>query len=137
MMLLSTGVPLYNPHPGLLKLFEILGYASSLVAPLFLIAAFSVVLNAKNGYRRLFIVYGGATLLIYGLFLLFYSHYIIGLLTVALGYEGANTVVETMFSLLAPNGYLSFNIFIDLLLCTAVTFFLNYNPSHHFKEKKI
>ena len=37
----------------------------------------------------------------------------------------------------APGGYLAFNIFMDLFLCTLFAFFLNYRPTKVFKGKAI
>lgn len=135
--LASLGASINNITGGWVTFFEVLHSASSLMSPLFLIAIFSVVLNAKDGYRRLFILYGGLTLLIYIVFFIVYQHYFIGLINTAVGYKEAKDTVDMVLLLVAPHGYLAFNIFIDLLLCTAVTFFFNYNPKHYFQGKKI
>ena len=50
-------------HYGFLPTF--LSFFGNLVAPLFLIAAFSVVLTAKNGYRKLITLYVGLSILMY------------------------------------------------------------------------
>lgn len=36
----------------------------------------------------------------------------------------------------SSTGFISFNIFIDLTLCTLVMFFINYNPKKYFQGKK-
>lgn len=112
--------------------------ASSLVTPLFLIASFSVILTAKNGYKRLIIMYTGLSILFYLLFILIHQYYIVGMLkALGLDYDMANAMTNLVLAVFLKNGYLAFNIFIDLLLCVLVTFFLNYTPSKHFQGKKI
>lgn len=135
--LLNAGSELINAGQGLTTLFGIMESASSLMSPLFLLAAFAILLNAKDGYRRLFLSYGGLTLLVYIAFLFVYFHYIIGLFNIALGYEAAIATVSEFLSSVSPNGYIAFNIFIDLLLFTSVTFFLNYTPKTKFQGKKL
>lgn len=110
---------------------------SSLMSPLFLIAAFSVVINAKDGYRRLIILYVGLSLMIFALFALVYLHYIVGTVALTMGYAAAFQNMEILFHAITSNGFLAFNIFIDLLLCTLVTFFINYQPKKYFQGKKI
>ena len=136
-LMLSTGSSLFNPGEGWETFFRVLQSGQSIMSPLFLLAAFTVVLTAKDGYRRLFILYGGLTVLVYVAFLFVYLHYFVGFLNIAYGYEGANELVKKLLLAFSPNGYFSFNIFVDLLLCTAVTFFLNYTPKDHFKGNKL
>ena len=117
---------------------NILHDASSLVTPLFLIASFSVILTAKNGYKRLIIMYSGLSILFYLLFILIHQYYIVGMLkALGLDYDSANAATNLILAVFLKNGYLAFNIFIDLLLCSLVTFFLNYTPSKYFQGKKI
>ena len=49
------------------------------MAPLFLIAAFSTVLVAKDGYRRLIILYGGLSILMAIAFVVVFQHYLVGI----------------------------------------------------------
>ena len=120
------------------SLLTVLKAANNLMAPLFLLAAFAQVLVAKDGYRRLITAYLLGALGLFGLFLIIYFHFAIGLLTPVAGSWGdAKQVVDIFFTAINANGTFSFNIFIDLILCALVTFFLNYRPTKFFQGKKI
>lgn len=121
---------LYGVWPKILDVF------GSLMAPLFLIAAFSVVLVAKNGYRRLITLYVGLNVLMYVGFLIVYQHYLVGLFTAFNPSEG-QSVSEQIVGYFSKHGFIAFNVFIDLLLCALMTFFINYNPTKFFQDKKI
>ena len=125
-----------NDVPLLQQIYPFFNFFSTFMAPLFLIAAFSVLLNAKDGYRRLLILYGGLTILVFFVFLIVYQHYFLEMLTAVVGDE-AQTTLKKIMALAAPGGYITFNFFLDLFLCTLVTFFLNYTPEHYFQGKKL
>jgi hypothetical protein len=125
-----------NHVPLLEQLYPFFNFFSTFMAPLFLIAAFSVLLNAKDGYRRLLILYGGLTILVFFAFLIVYQHYFLEMLTAVVGDEAQSTL-KSFMALAAPGGYITFNFFLDLFLCTLVTFFLNYTPEHYFQGKKL
>lgn len=132
---LANSAKLVNINSGLL---EVLTSAKSLMTPLFLIAAFSQVLMVKNGYKRLIITYALCALGIYVGFIFVYLHFGVGLLSAISGdYTQAFLVAEAFISLMNQSGTLSINIFIDLLLCALVTFFLNYRPTKYFQGNKI
>ena len=106
--------------------------------PFLLIATFAQILDTSNGYRKQLIKNFGAAAGICGLYYLFFYHYLIG------GMEALITdpsqVLPTIQSALdraVPYGFLCFNLFIDLLLCTLVMLFLNYKPVHIFKGKSV
>lgn len=123
-------------HYGFLPTF--LSFFGNLVAPLFLIAAFSVVLTAKNGYRKLITLYVGLSILMYIGFILVYQHYLVGLFTTLAPETGGNAAERLFVSIVGKgNNFFAFNIFIDLLLCSLITFFINYTPKEHFQGKKI
>ncbi len=109
-------------------------FFSALPAPLFLIAAFSQILVAKDGYRRLIIVYVAGAVGIFLLFVVVYFHYLLGYIG-AFGVQG--NALELLIQLFSKNGYFCFNIFIDLILCAFLTLFINYRPTKHFQGKKI
>ena len=105
----------------------------------FLMANFAIILNAKNGYKRLIWVYSFMAIVIFALFMLIYQRYILGIIKLFAAEEGVDPQ-ETALKLVAAfsnNGYISFNIFIDLLLCTLFTMFVNYNPKKVFVGKKL
>ena len=114
-ILLALGCKLYQdanrfgPWPEILKTF------SSFMGPLFLTAAFSTVLVAKDGYRKLIILYGGFNVLMYLLFLIVYQHYFVGFLSIG-NPDSAQQIAEMVFTSLTGNGFIAFNIFIDLFL---------------------
>ena len=121
---------MYGPLPNILSFF------ANFLAPLFLIAAFSTVIVAKNGYQRLLVLYGGLSVLIYILFIIVYRHYLVGLAD-ALSPGSGQTNIDSILSIVFGNGFIALNIFIDLFLCALSTFFVNYTPKEHFKGKKI
>ena len=108
-------------------------FFASWTPALFLIAAFSVVLTAKNGYKRLIVLYSGLSLLVVLAFVLVYYYYVIGLVRILLEDEAGALIEGLAFS----KGFKSFNMFIDLLLCSLVVFFINYRPKEKFQGKKI
>ena len=125
-----------NDVPLLQQIYPFFHFFSTFMAPLFLIAAFSVLLNAKDGYRRLLILYGGLTILVFFVFFIVYQHYFLEMLTAVVADE-TQTTMKRIMALVAPGGYITFNFFLDLFLCTLVTFFLNYTPEHYFQGKKL
>ena len=134
---LGIGVQV-NPHLATYdSLASVFKSGQTIVSSLFLIAIFAVVLNAKDGYKRLILMYGGLTLLVYVAFVIVYQHYIVGLVGALLGDQAAaNSFVDKFLDVVAKDGYLTFNIFIGLFLCTLVTFFINYHPKKYFQGKK-
>ncbi len=136
-VILRFGESIYS-NPGMYGNWpQILSVFSSLMSPLFLIAVFAIVLNAKDGYRRLLILYGGLTVLIFLLFLFVYEHYLVGLLKVSSSSSEAHATMAQFLSLISGNGFIAFNFFLDLFLCALVTFFINYRPTKFFQGKKI
>ena len=119
------------------KVLSFLSAFSSLMMPLFLLAAFAQVLVAKNGYRRLIITYGGGVIGIYLVFLLVYEHYVLGIMKALTTTETAHSLGQQFIETLEENGSIAINIFVDLLLCALVTFFINYRPTKYFQGKKI
>ena len=106
---------------------------AALAPSLFLIAAFSQVLVAKDGYRNLFILYGGGSIGIFALFTLIYFHFIEGIF----GALGDASLGAGLMQIANQNGYFTINIFIDLILCALLTAFLNYRPVKFFQGKKL
>lgn len=122
------------PEP-VLTLFEVFG---SLMTPLFLVAAFSQVLIAKDGYKRLIFTYVAGAIGLYLLYILVFLHFGVGFAYSITGdWKLAFDNVSSIAAMAAAYSNVSFNIFIDLVLCTLVTFFINYRPSKYFQGKKI
>ena len=116
----------------------ILASANSMMTPLFIFAAFAQVLTVKDGYKRLLIVYGLGALGIFVGFAFVFFHYGVGLInSVSDTWNNAYDTATAFMKLLNTNGVVSFNVFIDLILCTLVMFFVNHRPTRHFQDKKI
>ena len=120
-------------------LATILSGLKSVMMPLFLIATFSLLLNKSKKFSSLLIMYGGFAILLFLLFVLIHDRYMIGLF-MKMSELDRQTATETLDALLGgflQNGYISFNIFIDLFSCTLFVFFLNYEPKKIFTGKKV
>lgn len=112
---------------------------ASLPLPLFMLANFSVILQGREGFKRLIIFYGSLALGLYALANLLVLHF---------GYTAMHAFVpETTIGdatrafgafmpLLGPSAY-SLNLFIDLFLCVLLFYFANFTPEHVFTGKKI
>ena len=105
-----------------------------IATPLLLIANFAVILTARENFRKLLIKFGALSLAAVALFFLFYERYAVGYLSLGTTRESAHTLLE---GLLADKGFLAFNLFLDLFLCTLVMFFLEYKPKRIFKGKSV
>ena len=119
------------------KVLSFLSAFSSLMMPLFLLAAFAQVLVAKNGYRRLIITYVGGVVGIYLVFLIVYEHFVMGIMKAVMPSQNAHQIGQRVIDMLQENGSISINIFVDLLLCALVTFFINYRPTKYFQGNKV
>ena len=112
-----------------------------LFAPLsvfFLLIASMSQLLAKRDYKRQLIVNGAAALGIIVFFELFYHHYIVGYVDAFVENRPATLMIcNEVFSELNPMGFVTFNVFIDLFLCTCVIFFLNYEPTKFFVGNRL
>ena len=130
-VLLNNAPTMFGEAPQILQFFL------NFMSPLFIIAAFSRVLNQKNGYKKQIIIYGGGAILIVLAFLLIFLHYIVGIyktLDPSSTLERAQLFLQILAS---NNGFLAFNIMLDLLLSTLVEFFINYTPKKYFQGKQI
>ena len=104
--------------------------------PLLLIANFAQILDSSDGYKNQLLKNAGASLGVFLASFLFFDRYIVGALAaVSSNPADARPVLEGMVHLLSPAGFVSFNLFIDLFLCTLVMLFLNYRPKRFFQGK--
>ena len=109
---------------------------ADLSLPFLLIASFAQLLNADGGYKRQIIVNGAAMAGICALYYLLFYRYIVGNVASVLETPSdALSVVRGGLVTVAPFGFLTFNIFVDLFLCVLTMFFLNYNPRRVFTGK--
>ena len=121
------------------RVAEILPNFYNLMTPLFLTATFAIILNNSCSFRSLLALYGFFALLVYALFLLVHDRYVVGIAMRLLGSSRAETtqMLDLLLSLFIKNGYVSFNLFIDLFLCTLFTFFVIYRPKRVFVGKRL
>ncbi|MBR3739235.1 MAG: hypothetical protein IKN04_02115 [Clostridia bacterium] len=107
-------------------------YAGSLFMPFLLLANFSKILSSKQQFKSLLLTYGGLSTAM-GLALpLVYEHYVKGVAATAaqLSPEFEGEILLLFQENVFKDGYLAYNLFIDLFLCTLFMFFLTY----HFKR---
>lgn len=117
---------------------SILGFMSQFSLPLLLIASFSRILNSNDGGKKMLLINGGAAVGIIAVTLLLGSRYFIGILKQIIA--PAEKVVPMMNGIIAgvvPGGFLAFNMFVDLFLCTLMMFLLNVHPKRWFTGKKV
>ena len=101
-----------------------------------LIASFSQLL-IKRDYKKQMITYGAASLAIIVVFELLFHRYIVSAVDAFVANRDESmALLDMVFSAINPTGYLTFNVFIDLFLCTCVMFFLNYEPTKYFVGEK-
>lgn len=118
------------------SLLNALGYIVDLALPFLLIASFAQILNADRGYGRQLLVNGAAAAGICALTYLVFYRYVVGDLAAILEDPSeALPTVKSALSYVTPYGFLAFNIFIDLFLCTLTMVFLNYKPRRVFTGK--
>ena len=93
---------------------------SQLMMPLFLIAAFATILNGSKSFKSMLILYGGAALLFYLLFILLHERYVATIVSFVFEVDRAEAVamIDSFLTVSVSSGYMAFNIFVDLFLCT-------------------
>ena len=138
-LLLNLGCRL---DPGLAEdaagIAGVLGEIGSFSLPFLLIANFARVLNATENYKKQLIKNAGAMVGIALLFIVMLYRYVIGGISGVLEEPGqAANLVQTVMGTRLHNGFLAFNIFVDLFLCTLVMLFLNYRPKKFFRGKSV
>ena len=116
----------------------VINFISALSLPFLLTANFAQILNNSEGYKRQLLRNGGAAVAILLASFFFFRRYIAGNIAMfASDPEEVVPVLTELFCSLHKHGFLAFNLFIDLFLCTLFMFFLNATPSRFFTGKKI
>ena len=115
--------------------------AMQLVTPLsvffLLIASFSQLLIKKD-YKRQMITNGGAALAIILVFNILFHRYIVSSVDAFVGNRDESLALcDAAFSSLEPAGFIAFNVFVDLFLCTCVIFFLKHEPTKFFVGNRL
>ncbi len=114
----------------------VLNLLSNMALPFLLIANFALILNAGEGYGKQLVRFGGIALAVAAGSVVLFYRYILGSVAIFAGNrQDAMTFLTDMFHMASGTGYLSYNLFIDLFLCTLLMFFLNYRPKHLFTGK--
>lgn len=113
---------------------DILATIGQLAIPLFLVANFALIFSARNNIKKLMLTHLGIALTIYIGFLLVYYRYVIDVFTFAA--PDSRELVDAALTILLQN-YLTFNVFIDLFMCSSLYFFLAYRPTKIFTDKKV
>lgn len=120
------------------KIGNVLSFMSQFSLPLLLMASFARILNNTSNCRKLLMVNGGAAVGIFAFTMLIGSRYFIGTLQKIL--VPTDQVVPTVTKLIynsVPGGFLAFNMFVDLFLCTLMLYLLNVRPKRVFTGKKV
>ena len=133
MLLISLGGKIDS---SIQKRFEgaipVLQWISSMSLPFLLIANFARIVNNVEGYRKQLIKNGAAMAGLSLAAILVLERYAVGSLAILEGEGGqAEAVLLAVLKMTKAGryGFVSFNIFVDLFLCTLVMFFLNYQSN--------
>ena len=117
-------------------LITILTYATSMSLPFLLIANFAKILNNDEGYKKQLIKNGGAALGIFLVSAIVFSRYVVSLICqFVTDPENVVPVLTETIRAFKKEGFIAFNLFTDLFLCTLFMCFLNYKPTRIFVGK--
>lgn len=126
-----------NQPKWVLSLNAVASVVSEFALPLFLFANFAILLDRKKTFKAQLLKFGGLSLLVVILFLLVTEHYILEVGTAIAGDKaGVQAQIDGYFLSRIRTGSLSFNLFVDMFLCTLLLFFLEYTPRKVFTGKK-
>ncbi len=117
-------------------ILELLG---SLGVPLLLVANYSSLLNGSQSYRMMIIKNTALSAAFALLYLYSYFHYFVGIVAISKGSrEAAHSAINSGIREMTDGaGYINFNMFLDILVCTLIVFFISYRPKKLFQGKKI
>ena len=118
---------------------EIFSYIAVLPLPLFILANFGIIISNRHQYKKIIIKFAAlAAIVFFGFLFVYYRYFYLLADKLASASEDVSTQdVLAELMLLFFKRKIAFNVFIDLLLCTLVAFFVNYQPTKYFKGKKI
>lgn len=116
----------------------VLANVTEMFLPFLLIANFPKILNNSEGYRKQLMKNGAAALAIFAVSAGLFSRYVIGATGKLVSDPGdVLPVMTAFFRSASPGGFVAFNLFIDLFLCTLFMFFLNARPKRVLTGKKV
>ena len=120
------------------QLGTILSLIGSLSLPFLLMANFSKILANKEGYKKQLLRTGGASVAILIVTIMMGSRYFIGTVEqIVTPKEEVVPLLESIVRRAKPEGFLAFNLFIDLFMCTLSLYFLNARPKRVFTGKRV
>ncbi len=120
------------------KIGSVLSFISQFSLPLLLMASFARLLNNTDNCRKLLMINGGAALGIFVVTIFIGSRYFIGILQkILVPTDQVVPMVTEIIRAFVPGGFLAFNMFVDLFLCTLMMYFLNARPKRVFVGKKV
>lgn len=137
-ILLSLASVLDVPIPNAARWSSVCNQIGVIAVPLFLLANFVVILNGSKKQSSLLLMYGGYSVAICLCYYFVVAHYLYGLLSAA-AKEGSDPQrdLELFLRSLSSSGFISFNVFLDLFLCTALSLFAFERPKKRFQGKKL
>lgn len=141
LMFFSTGLSLLSKSkmiPDATIPVMILEIISSLSIPIVLMARFGTIFNNQKGYKDTTILFGIIAGLIYAVYLFVYMRYAVTLLSTFAGgayWEAFGALNVWLCALFGKR--ISFNIFIDMFLCSFFVLCLNYSKPGMSKHKKV
>ena len=117
------------------RMAEGLSYLAAMSLPFLLLASFATMLNHNTSYLMQLVKNLGLLLALAAMFYIAIYHYVLGSLT-ALDPEPGRAM-RFLENLIYSNGngFIAFNVFVDLFLCTLFLFFLCYRPRKLFPGK--
>ena len=120
------------------QLGTVLSWVSGLSLPFLLMANFSKILANKEGYKKQLLRNGGAALAIFIVTIVMGNRYFVGTVQkIVTPEEEVVPLLESIVRGVKPEGFLAFNLFIDLFMCTLSLYFLNARPKRVFTGKRV
>ena len=120
-----------------LTLQAVLSVAASMSVPFLLLANYALILDTSDGYKRQFTIHIAAAALIVVLSLFIFNRYLVGAVSILSGSRQAAVEQINLAAHSMKSGSISYNLFIDLFLCTLFMYCLNARPKRFFQGKKI
>lgn len=115
---------------------RILPYATQMSAFFLVIAGISRIMRDSAEYRQQLLTYLGlAGIVAAGSALIFQRTVMVAIYKLFMEPELVLSLIEEAFADLSGNGFIAFNVFIDIFLCILLFFFVNVRPRHLFTGK--
>ena len=115
---------------------DALAFFGQLAIPFFLLANFALILSSQERIGRLIATHASLAVVVYAAYLLGYDRYVIAFANRIFSIfhiSDSKPLVDTFVQLYFTR-YFSLNIFVDLLMCSSLYFFLVHKPKRVKKE---